>query len=586
MSLLDLDLDPIFHPDRHREKLDFLKHPLLAIEFSQNPVRETASKRAHSQDLVTASVIGIERFIGSPLTNGIFNLRYPSLIPAEPVSDLLSDFVPNDYLRKVLDWFWPGPLRIVRPDLSPTEASSFEQRSNMDHAKRGANFLSEKEYLSAATEYTLALIEHPTSPEYYIQRSIVLTRLSKHELALQDANKAVVCGHKRAKRESIQEGQHRRVVAYYNLGQYANARFVLNNIQKWLDKKETEKKKEDKEQGIGEDKSKGKRMNVDMWSAKVELKLKTLDQEQELTAEEKPAITFPSEQQAREELRRQIKNGKYNIDWQTEVPKKIDILSTSEPQPTSSPVPAIAPPNKIRHEWYQNAQSVIITLYAKGVDKDKTEFNIKQDSVSVSFPTPSDPASSASFDFDPLFALINPAESTYRILSTKIEITLRKAQAGIKWHNIEGTEPLTPSTTITTTVPAATVMPPKTAPVYPTSSKSGPKDWDKLAASYTKTKSNSDESKSKSKSKSTPKSAENDDSSSNNPDENDDQVDSDSEGGDAVDSFFKKLYKGADPDTRRAMMKSFTESNGTALSTNWSEVGKGKVDVVESKSDD
>lgn len=31
---------------------------------------------------------------------------------------------------------------------------------------------------------------------------------------------------------------------------------------------------------------------------------------------------------------------------------------------------------------------------------------------------------------------------------------------------------------------------------------------------------------------------------------------------------------------RRAMMKSFTESNGTSLSTNWDEVGKGKVETV------
>ncbi|KAI1086183.1 SGS-domain-containing protein [Rostrohypoxylon terebratum] len=38
-----------------------------------------------------------------------------------------------------------------------------------------------------------------------------------------------------------------------------------------------------------------------------------------------------------------------------------------------------------------------------------------------------------------------------------------------------------------------------------------------------------------------------------------------------VNSFFKKLYLDADPDTKRAMMKSFIESNGTSLSTNWAE---------------
>lgn len=46
-------------------------------------------------------------------------------------------------------------------------------------------------------------------------------------------------------------------------------------------------------------------------------------------------------------------------------------------------------------------------------------------------------------------------------------------------------------------------------------------------------------------------------------------------GGDAeLNAFFQKLYADADDDTRRAMVKSFQESNGTALSTNWAEVSQ------------
>jgi len=55
--------------------------------------------------------------------------------------------------------------------------------------------------------------------------------------------------------------------------------------------------------------------------------------------------------------------------------------------------------------------------------------------------------------------------------------------------------------------------------------------------------------------------------------------DSDHESGDPMD-FFQKLYSGADDATKRAMMKSYTESNGTALSTDWSEVSKKKVETV------
>lgn len=50
--------------------------------------------------------------------------------------------------------------------------------------------------------------------------------------------------------------------------------------------------------------------------------------------------------------------------------------------------------------------------------------------------------------------------------------------------------------------------------------------------------------------------------------------------GDPLNNFFKKIFASGDEDTRRAMMKSFVESNGTVLSTNWSEVGKKKVDCT------
>lgn len=46
-----------------------------------------------------------------------------------------------------------------------------------------------------------------------------------------------------------------------------------------------------------------------------------------------------------------------------------------------------------------------------------------------------------------------------------------------------------------------------------------------------------------------------------------------------INSFFQKLYADADDDTRRAMMKSYQESNGTSLSTNWADVSKGKVET-------
>ena len=90
-----------------------------------------------------------------------------------------------------------------------------------------------------------------------------------------------------------------------------------------------------------------------------------------------------------------------------------------------------------------------------------------------------------------------------------------------------------PATAPSTTAPAG--------PAYPTSSRTGPKNWDKLG---------------------------------------DAEVgEGDDDKGD-VNFFFKQLYKGATPEQQRAMMKSFIESNGTALSTDWNDVGNRTVETV------
>ena len=52
-------------------------------------------------------------------------------------------------------------------------------------------------------------------------------------------------------------------------------------------------------------------------------------------------------------------------------------------------------------------------------------------------------------------------------------------------------------------------------------------------------------------------------------------------GGDkALNEMFQKLYADATDDQRRAMIKSYQESNGTALSTDWSDVSKVGLSLV------
>jgi suppressor of G2 allele of SKP1 len=135
---------------------------------------------------------------------------------------------------------------------------------------------------------------------------------------------------------------------------------------------------------------------------------------------------------------------------------------------------------------------------------------------------------------------VDPVKSTYSVTASKVEVVLEKSVQR-KWSSLEAVESASKDANATEPViPQQTPTIPKkeAAPSYPTSSKSGPKNWDKLASDM--------------------------------------EVDKE---GDEMNNFFQTLYSGADPDTRRAMMKSYQESNGTVLSTNWAEVGKGKVET-------
>lgn len=178
--------------------------------------------------------------------------------------------------------------------------------------------------------------------------------------------------------------------------------------------------------------------------------------------------------------------------------------------------------------------------------------------MSLQFPLPS--GSGYDFTLDPLYAPIDPSTSKVSVMGTKIELVLQKKAPGQKWSALEGS-----ASNITKLAdrPAAPPTPASTGPAYPTSSRHGAKDWDKLASTLTTKKVKETKGKAETDGAGDASDAE--------------SVDSDL-GGDAVDGFFKKLYAGADPDTRRAMMKSFIESQGTSLSTNWSEVGSKKME--------
>ncbi|KAF9399187.1 hypothetical protein BGZ94_005792, partial [Podila epigama] len=182
------------------------------------------------------------------------------------------------------------------------------------------------------------------------------------------------------------------------------------------------------------------------------------------------------------------------------------------------------------HEWYQNDSYVTISVFIKNVKKDAVDINITEKALSVSVKMPT--GSDYSLELDPLSHNVIPSESKWEVLSTKIEIQLKKERLAVKWGALEGDD-VNAGSMATTSMGAS--------PAYPSSSKKS-KNWDALEKEAEK---------------------------------EEDKVDGDK----ALNQLFAQIYKDADDNTKRAMMKSFTESNGTCLSTNWDEVGKGTVET-------
>ena len=403
----------------------------------------------------------------------------------------------------------------------------------MDHAQRGASAIAKGDFKAAVTHYTDALTQNVQAVDYYIKRSTAYTRISPpdHDLAFKDSEIAVVLATKRAKRELIAQAQLRRAIALFGLERWADSKQCLDWVKKYNEKEKS----------------------LAIWEMKIAGKLKGLGEEDhrgKVTVKEVPDVELPTITATKENKKREEEQKPAN-----------DASKAEKAQALSSTAPPAAvvqtPPNKIRHEWFQQHDAVIVTLFAKGIPKDKTTVDIKPSSLEVSFPLPT--GSDYDFSLEPLFAAVDPSASSFKIMSTKAEFSLKKASPGQKWASLEGTGSVEPSskTEGEDEVKDAILADAKkqAGPAYPTSSKSGPKNWDKLASDLTKKPKKTDS------------------------EEDDEDAYIDDDESDPVNGFFKTLYKGADDDTRRAMMKSYQESNGTALSTNWAEVGKGKVET-------
>ncbi|NXM82498.1 SGT1 protein, partial [Oenanthe oenanthe] len=181
------------------------------------------------------------------------------------------------------------------------------------------------------------------------------------------------------------------------------------------------------------------------------------------------------------------------------------------------------------YDWYQTESQVIVTIMIKNAQKDDVSVQFLERKMNASVRLPSGEDFNLKLD---LLHSIVPEQSTFKVLSTKVEIKMKKTEA-VRWEKLEGQGDS----------PKLKQFTPDTQHLYPSSSHYT-RNWDKLVVEIKEEEKNEK-----------------------------------LEGDAALNKLFQQIYSDGTDEVKRAMNKSFMESGGTVLSTNWSDVGKRKVEV-------
>lgn len=95
----------------------------------------------------------------------------------------------------------------------------------------------------------------------------------------------------------------------------------------------------------------------------------------------------------------------------------------------------------VRTDFYQTPSSVIASFFLKKIDKDAAKVVFTQSSVQLDLPTTDSPPKRYRTEV-PLFGPIDPEKTTHKILGTKLEVTLAKAEVS-SWPVLRADDRLT-----------------------------------------------------------------------------------------------------------------------------------------------
>lgn len=94
-----------------------------------------------------------------------------------------------------------------------------------------------------------------------------------------------------------------------------------------------------------------------------------------------------------------------------------------------------------RHDFYQTPATVIASFFLKKIDKDKAKVEFQDKVLVLDLVTSDSPPKRYTADV-PLYATIDTEKSSFKILGSKLELQLVKAD-GSSWPVLRGDEALT-----------------------------------------------------------------------------------------------------------------------------------------------
>lgn len=185
---------------------------------------------------------------------------------------------------------------------------------------------------------------------------------------------------------------------------------------------------------------------------------------------------------------------------------------------------------KVRYDWYQNTTDVVLTIYMKRIKKEDLTINYAKNSIWGTIRISDQEVINIKFNVS---HEIIPNKCSFRITPFKIEIYLRKSKL-FTWKNLQS------DAKQSKTIPAK-VSDYSAAPAYPI--------WRRNKECSVVKEQLKEES-------------------SQIPDDDYTLI-----------QLLQEVYERGSDEVKKAMNKSFTESKGTVLSTDWEEIGRGEVEV-------